>query len=64
MFGEAMMWYLESVWALWRGMAGGGMLPLLLLCFAIWLIFCRRGGCCCCRCRCRCGGGDGADADD
>lgn len=60
---EALNWYVESLSAFWVGLAGGGLVKLILiLCFIYWMC-CRRGRCgrhrChggCSHCGCWCGG--------
>ena len=58
MISEVFALYLESLVALWQGLARGGSLQLILIALAIWWFFCRDGRRCCCSCRCcgcRCG---------
>ena len=62
MFGEALVWYLNSVVAFWRSSPANVILMLIMVSMIFRMLCGRRRrwwgfGCCCCRCGC---GGHGS----
>ncbi len=67
MFGEALIWYLNSVVAFWRGSPANLILMLIMVSLVIRMLCGRRRGWwafrCCCRCGCGCHGAAGCCPD-